>query len=126
MEKFAHLNRVGDTQVNLSTDGIVDRIERDINCKFRDVQSATACKVLRRFYKRIQVADQGTEMEEDLGKVERARLESIIQHLKSERDDDYYRLTVILKDKEEMSKRLSVLLIQVREMKQAKTASEEK
>jgi hypothetical protein len=59
LDKYDHQSLM----VDYRTDGVVDRIETDINMKFKDVQCATALKVLGRYYRKFDSIDEGTQIE---------------------------------------------------------------
>ena len=57
MEKYVKLERGDKNFGDYRVDGIVDRIETDIHEKFKNVQCATAVKIIRKFYRKIEMQD---------------------------------------------------------------------
>lgn len=45
-------------------------------------------KVLKRFYKKIELVDASTNVDDDPVVLEKQRLERFIEHMRNERDDD--------------------------------------
>ena len=60
-----NLDKLNEYFIDFRTEGVVDKIENDINAKFKSVQNATAHKVLSRYYRKFEVRDCSTGMEED-------------------------------------------------------------
>lgn len=99
------------------TDAILEKIETDMLIKLKSVQSATALKVLKKFYKNITSCDQYTQMHEDPVLVEKHRLEEVIKSMKEERDKIFTDFASVHSQLESSNKARSLLNVQLRESK---------
>lgn len=81
-------DKIGDFNLDIKSEVVVDRIENEMQAKFKNVQEATAKRILKRFYKNTKFADVGTNVDEDPVELEKQRLERVIEHLRNDRDND--------------------------------------
>lgn len=88
MQSNGNLDKLNEYFEVFRTEGIVDKIENDINAKFRSVQNATAFKVLSRYYRKFEVRDCSTGMNEDLTDLENKRLHRVIKGYNEDKEAD--------------------------------------
>ncbi|CDW77732.1 UNKNOWN [Stylonychia lemnae] len=110
-------DKQGDFNLDIKTELVTDKIENEMQEKFKNVQSATAMKVLRRFYKKIVFVDQSTQVEEDPLEIEKQKLERLINHLRNDRDNDLRRISQLQMNIEQMQKSHNTVQVQYRETK---------
>ena len=110
-------DRQGDFGLDVKAEAVVEKIEHEVQAKIKDVQQATAKRVLRRFYKKIEFAEAGTNVDEDPVELEKQRLERVIEHLRSDRDNDMKRIVQLQAQVDSMNKVHNALTVQFREAK---------
>lgn len=57
MRNNVFYDKQGDFNLDIKSEVVVDRIENEMQEKFKTVQNATAMRVLKRFYKKIEYRD---------------------------------------------------------------------
>eukprot|EP00347_Sterkiella_histriomuscorum_P012950 403366596 len=110
-------DKQGDFNIDIKSELVVGKIENEMQEKFKTVQSATAMKVLKRFYKKIEYKDQATSIDEDPVEVERQRLERIIDHMRNDKDNDLKKIQQLQINIEQMQKSHNTVQVQYRETK---------
>ena len=88
MRGNVYYDKQGEFAADIKVDAVVDKIESEINQRIKNVQKASALKILKRYYKKIVMVDQSTDIDSDPVMLEKERLERMIQIMRDDRDND--------------------------------------